>query len=344
MTADRPFFGRTARRTLLAMNALIVFPPVPFVPSSETSEPASALVEVSGLLRDAAGAPIANVFVFGAEDGSDRMSAFAVSGADGRVVLRLPRKRHNFGVSSSRYGVANLAYQGPLSFVMELRPLPPGAPEGGGPLRALPLVLGGAKVIRGRVTDQTGKALVGVRVEALRGDRSTAAAAVTDAQGRFAIGLVGGRFHLRSMAPGLKVAKASRRDDHVEIVMEVDAQAEQVSVQEGHVLRFRLDRSLDPEIFPPAPVRAWLCWSYGIRVRSRTPTNAERKSIKKYWYLDVLRNPPPNPAKVTHWGPQACSPEADEILGGRPFGPAAYSRPLIERIGEGTLPSSIYEP
>jgi hypothetical protein len=332
---------RMARRALVATTLATLPAPGAAVAADESDERSRA-VDVTGYLRDPAGAPIANVFVFAAEDGTDRMAAFAVSDAGGRIVLKLPRRRHNFGLSSARYGVASITYGGPATFVMEVKPLP-AAPPSDGAQRTLPLALAGARVIRGRVTDQTSTPLVAVRVEAVRADLTTAAVAFTDPRGQFALGLVGGRFQLRTVAPGLRVAKAARRDDRFEIVMEVDAQTEQVSVVEGHVLRFRLDRSLDPEIFPPAPVRAWLCFSYGIKVRSRAPTDVERKGIKKYWYLDVLRNPPPNPAKIAQWDAGSCSPDVDAVLNARsPYTSAEYNRPFIERLGGGALPSAVF--
>jgi hypothetical protein len=309
--------------------------------------PASARIEVVGQLRDRAGVPIAGVIVFAAQDGTDQISGFAVSDAGGRITLQLPRLRHNFGVLSSSHGVASIVHTGLASFVMELRPLAQTLPQRDA--RTLPLDLAEARVIRGRVTDETGRELAGVRVEVIRdasaGVVTTTAVTMTDARGRFALGLVSGRFQLRAGAPGLKLARGARRGDWIEVTMAIDAQTEQVSVsQGGHVLRFRLDRSLDPEIFPPAPVRAWLCTSYGIVVRSRIPTRAERNRIKKYWYLDLLRNPPPNPAKVTSWNAASCVPEDNDLaLSRNPLGAAAYGRPLIERLGDEDLPASIFD-
>jgi hypothetical protein len=311
-------------------------------PAGKTAAPSRDLIEVSGQVKDPAGVPVANVTVFAADDATDVVASFANSDASGRVVLRIPRTRHNFGVLSSKYGVVNIAHAGVLSFVMQVKPLSATTPERTYALVTFPLTLEGAKVVRGKVVDEAGNVLAGVRVEALRDGHMVAAAAVTDARGQFALGLTGGRFRLRALAPGLKLAKGVVRGDVVEIAMAIDAVAEQISVVQGHVLKFRLDQSVDPEIFPPAPVRAWLCWSYGVVVQSRTPTASERKRIKKYWYLDVLRNPPPNPAKALSWDGTCVPEENDRAAGRAPLGPGAYRRPLIEVVGDSALPPSVF--
>jgi hypothetical protein len=97
------------------------------------------------------------------------------------------------------------------------------------------------------------------------------------------------------------------------LVMGIDAAPQEVTFAErGHVLRFRLDDSVDPEYYPPPQVRLWLCVSYGIRVSSKPLTATQRRQMKRYWYLDVLRREPPNPAKSALYN-EGCVPEGIDL-------------------------------
>jgi hypothetical protein len=83
------------------------------------------------------------------------------------------------------------------------------------------------------------------------------------------------------------------------IVMGIAADPQRVTVTDGRVLSFRPSDSIDPEYSPPAAVRSWLQYAYGI-CPPRFPLKAhDRRGLKKYWYLDVLRSEPPNPATIS---------------------------------------------
>ena len=82
------------------------------------------------------------------------------------------------------------------------------------------------------------------------------------------------------------------------MVMTVATEVQQLTITPGRVLRFRPADSIDPEYTPPTAVKAWLQYAYGI-CPSAPLTWYEKRALKKYWYLDVLRSEPPNPASVS---------------------------------------------
>jgi hypothetical protein len=109
----------------------------------------------------------------------------------------------------------------------------------------------------------------------------------------------GGEFGLRATAPGLVALHGAQQGELVVLVMTVAAEVQTVTVTEGRTLSFRTSDSIDPEYAPPAPVRAWLQFAYGICPSSQPLRRHEKAALKKYWYLDVLRTEPPNPATIS---------------------------------------------
>jgi hypothetical protein len=269
-----------------------------------TAARAPALTVMAGHVTDQAGAPLAGIMVFAADARTDRIASMAVSDEEGNVRLPVGRGRHNFGVVSPSLAVAQLSARGVAGFDLVLQPRPgvqrdsaeASDQTGAGARVSAPT----AFVLRGRVVDETGVGLEGTRVEALRGGGDhPVTSAMSGEGGRFALGLPGGAYFVRVFAPGLKTSRLARRGGEVILVMAIAAEPQRVDVGTGHTLRFRLQDSIDPEYSPPAPVRAWLQAAYGICASTNPLRARERRELKKYWYLDILRTAPPNPATIS---------------------------------------------
>lgn len=269
--------------------------------------PASSHRTVAGLVTDLAGAPLRAVVIFAADAATDKVVVVTVSDDGGQVSFVLPARRHNFGVISTRLGVQRLVPRGRDGFVLLLRPLAAVGPAAPSSSPGLDLVVAAvrAQVVRGQVSDQTGVGLDGVRIDAVRESGALAATAISEAGGRFTLAVPGGSFRLRPWAPGMQPTEITREAGRVVVIMAITAALQQVEVTTGHVLRFRAQDSIDPEYFPPAPVRAWLLFAYGICANSGPLRAADKRELKKYWYLDVLRQTPPNPATIST---TSCTP------------------------------------
>jgi hypothetical protein len=310
-------------------------------------DPPSALAtahEVRGLVTDADGAPLSGVLVFAVDPASDRIVALASSDDEGRVTMQLRALPHNFGIMSVRHGVQRLIAKGAFGFTLVLRPLPEGAATTTpAPDAKMPVIRAGrATLVRGRVVDEAGHGLAGVRVDAVRatewrqrseGMRATGqpiATAISGAQGEFALAIPGGDTQLQARAPGLALVRSAvqqekgvARADRPILVMGVATDVQSVTLREGRVLRVRLQDSIDPAYSPPAPLRAWLLFAYGICSAGQLLRAQEKQGLKPYWYLDVLREEPPNPATIST---SSCTP------------PSQYGRTsLSARIGLGAM-------
>jgi hypothetical protein len=257
---------------------------------------------------DGAGHPLPHVMVFAAD--ATKVIGMAQSADDGVATLPRPHPRYNFGLLSPTLRLGGVTPRGPGRYDLVAALLPPGPSADhevsrvGGPR---------AQVIRGRVLDETGQGLPGVRLEAVRDSGTVASTAFSLDGGRFALVVPGGEYGLRASAPGLYAVSGEQRDGLLSVVMAVTGTVETISVTAGHTLTFRLSDSIDPEYTPPAPVRAWLSFAYGI-CPSLTPLKAyEKRSLKKYWYLDVLRTDPPNPATISSSGCSSPSLVMDRL-------------------------------
>jgi hypothetical protein len=262
------------------------------------SAAARAGTPVSIQVADQDGHPVVGVLVFAADAESDKIAGVATTDAAGEVHLTVPSRRQNFGVLSPTLGVERLITRGPTSFTLVVHPLPAVAGSGPPDEKATRIRTPHAMVVRGRVIDETGAALAGVRLEAVRTAGAIAAVALAGQDGRFALVLPGGSFALRAVAPGLKTMKVGKEQEQVVVMMTIAVEPQTVQIYAGHVLKFRLEDSIDPEYAPPPTVRAWLAYTYGICPSTQPLTAGEKRGLKKYWYLDVLRREPPNPATV----------------------------------------------
>jgi hypothetical protein len=258
---------------------------------------------VKAVVVDEARVPLPHVIVFAA----DATTVIGVARSDeaGAVELPRPRPRYNFGVLSATQRLSAIAPLAQGRYQLVVAPLPP-RPDEDQPLHEVAhLRAPGASVFQGRVVDEAQGGLGGVRVEAVRSSGVVASTAFSRADGRFALVVPGGEYGLSASAPGLSAVRSEQRLELLVVVMGIASDSQTIRVTEGHTLSFRLGDSLDPEYTPPAPVRTWLLYAYGI-CPTTTPLRAqEKRNLKKYWYLDVLRRDPPNPATISA---SACMP------------------------------------
>jgi hypothetical protein len=258
---------------------------------------------VSVVVVDQAGTPLPGVMVFTA-DGA-RIVAMAQADERGAVELLGPRPRFNFGVLSPSLRLAGVTPRGGGRFDLVTAPLPPRMDGDGTEREIARLTAPRALVFHGKVVDETGVGLRGVRLEAVRATGALVSTVYSGEAGHFALVVPGGEFGLRASAPGLEAARSGLRDGQLVVVMGIAADVQTVTITPGRTLSFRPSDSIDPEYTPPAAVRAWLQFAYGICPAVGPLKAAERRNLKKYWYLDVLREDPPNPASVSG---SSCTP------------------------------------
>jgi hypothetical protein len=265
----------------------------------EAPAPAVKRRSIAGMVVDPAGKPLRDVMVFAADASTEAVAAVALSNEEGKVDLVVPQGRYNFGVLSATFGVTQLVPRGSGRFELVVAPLPPNPVERAASEPAARVDAPRGFVLRGRVVDETGVGLEGVRLEAARDTGPVIATVYSSTDGTFAMAVPGGRTGVRATAPGFKAARSAYQGGRLVVVMAIDAEAQRVTITEGRVFSVRPGDSIDPEYTPPAPVRALLRFAYGI-CPSPTPLRARDKSnLKKYWYLDVLRREPPNPATIS---------------------------------------------
>jgi hypothetical protein len=266
-------------------------------PATARPQGSPALREVVGQAIDLAGHPLPGLLLFAADAETDTLVAMRMTDRDGRVRLTLARRRHNFGILSATLGVVRLRSRGPDRFELLLGDLPgretPGADPG-----AARFDSPRASIVRGRVVDESGAALPGVRLDVLRRTGSVASSILAGRGGEFALFLPGGESWVHPSAPGLRLVRTARNGANLILVMGISAELQSVTIG-GRTLTFRPQESIDPEYTPPAAVRALLAFAYGICPATAPLKAHEKAALKKYWYLDVLRAAPPNPASVS---------------------------------------------
>jgi hypothetical protein len=254
---------------------------------------------VSGILRDQAGRPLPGVMVVSADNRTDQVVGLARSDEAGAFTLPVPYPRFNFGLLSPTHRLFGVHPRGGRRFDLIAASWPPAGPSDGVDRHVPRIELPRVSIVRGRVRDETGAALAGVRIDAVRPLGTPVTTAFSREDGQFAIIVPGGALAFRASAPGLLPVRSVWRAGRLELEMSVAAQTDTVTITTGRTLTFRPADSIDPEYTPPAPVRAFLLFTYGI-CPSSTPLLAhERRGLKRYWYLDVLRQTPPNPATIS---------------------------------------------
>jgi hypothetical protein len=300
MGALRGPTGKTSRGAILIAGVLALAAPARSLSAApEAPAPVVKRRTIAGTVVDPAGKPLPAVMVFAADASTDAMAAVATSDAAGKVEMVLPQRRYNFGVLSPRFGLIQLTPRGPGRFELVVAALPPNLIDAAAGEPAARIDAPAGFVLRGRVVDETGVGLTGVRLEAARDTGAVLATVFSGADGSFALAVPGGRFRLRATAPGLSAVRSAHQNGRLVVVMAIAAEAQPLTITDGRVFSVRPGDSIDPEFTPPAPVRALLRFAYGI-CNTATPMKArDKQALKKYWYLEVLRRSPPNPATIS---------------------------------------------
>ena len=267
--------------------------------AADPPAPAARRRTISGTVMDMTGRPLDGLMVFAADARTDAVTAMAASDAEGKVQLVVPQGRYNFGVLSPIFGVTRLVPAGPGRFELVVARLPPKVVDGAATEPAAQVDAPRGFVLRGRVVDETGVGLDGIRLEAVRETGAAIATVYSGTDGTFAVAVPGGRSRLRAIAPGFRSVRSAHQGGRLVVVMAIAAEAQEVTITDGRVFTVRPADSIDPEYTPPAPVKALLRFAYGI-CPGATPLSArDKRALKKYWYLDVLRREAPNPASIS---------------------------------------------
>jgi hypothetical protein len=266
------------------------------------ADPAPATAQrrsIAASVVDLAGKPVRGVMVFASDAGTDAVAAMSASNDHGQVELVVPQGRYNFGVLSPAVGVTRLVPRGPGRIELVVAPLPANPIDAAANQPAASIDAPRGFVLRGRVVDETGVGLEGIRVEVVRATETVVATVFTGSGGTFDVAIPGGRFRVRASAPGFNSVRSAHQGGRLVVVMAIAAEAQQVTITEGRVFSVRPSDSIDPEYTPPAPVRALLQFAYGICPSANPLRAQDKRLLKKYWYLDVLRRERPNPASVS---------------------------------------------
>lgn len=248
------------------------------------------LIQLAGDVVDPLGRPVAQIEVFAVFAGGSRVTAAVATGRDGRFALSVPRRAHDLGVLSPVWGLRRVEERGPNLARLHVTPV-----FFKGALAealATPQVTTGVVVrpldapdavsfegptvgkVTGRIVDETGAPLPGVRVLAVNprtGNPVTAT--VTDKEGNYRLVAPAGGLQLRVASAGLMLVRVERRTEgRLDFVLTVDAAPEAVTIYTGEVLRFRMSDSIWPEYHPPPEARAKLLLDYGIATPPRCST------------------------------------------------------------------------
>ena len=191
---------------------------------SGTSAGAAPAPTVRARVVDQAGKPLAGVVVFAAD--ASKVLGMAQSDEAGAVQLLSPRPRYNFGLMSPTFRLGGVTPRGPGRYDLIATPLrPAGAGDGANP-EVAKITARGATVFHGRVVDETGRGLQGVRVEAARATGAVTATVLSTTGGSFALVVPGGEFGLRASAPGLVALHSTQQEGLVVLVMTVAAEVQ----------------------------------------------------------------------------------------------------------------------
>jgi hypothetical protein len=195
---------------------------VVFVAGLAAASPRTA--EVRGRVVDEAGAPVSGVTVFAVDWGTGAIGARVPSDTAGAFCLAVPRRRHQLEADGPGWWLLRReALGGELRLVMRRQP-----PLAG---RAEVAVSAGGQT-GGRVTDESGAAIRGVRLTLVDGQGRTVAVADSDRDGRFGAAVPPGRYALLLFAPGLTMhALASAGPNRWRITLAVEAGLDTVRIE-----------------------------------------------------------------------------------------------------------------
>lgn len=250
-----------------------------------------------GVVLDREGRPVAEVSVFAVAAGTSRLVASAVTDARGRFEMSLPPQPHELGVMSPVWRLGG--FQKRADGESELRVWPAffkgnlaqavGRPAARVQVLVPPVddpnlpdarVVVGASIgqLAGRVVDETGSPLPGVRIVGIDPRTgSPVTVAVTDREGKYTLLARAGGLQVSVAATGLAVKRATRpAPGKLDLELAIAGEPEVVTIYSGHVIRFRMEDSIWPEYHPPPAVQAWLRFAYGIR---SPPTCSENRPL-----------------------------------------------------------------
>jgi hypothetical protein len=258
-------------------------------------------------VADAAGRPVSAV-VFAADTVSDVIVAVAHTRSDGSFALQVPSRKHFVGIFGARWRILTGVKTGPDTMMVTVAPADIIAPNPADTRLPIDVLVGQKtagtpQILRGRIADETGAPLAEVAVEATLPDGKVAGRAFSAADGAYVLPLMAGRYGLTARAVGLKVGRATRLGRRIDMVMSVAGEPQTVRIFQRHVLTFRIGDSIDPEYTPPSVVKAWLSYAYNVRTSGEPLTAAQKRRTKKYWWLELLRYAPRNPAALADTAP-----------------------------------------
>jgi hypothetical protein len=171
------------------------------------------------LVTDEEGRALPGETVVAVDAGRQVILSLAVCDEAGRTEMILPEQSTAFTVMSPRYRVARLIARGPRERTLVLRALP--APSGTGPSKAPVVRTQPPILIRGRVVDEGGRGLAGVRVDGVRATewKKTEAgmrakgvvisSVLSDFGGSFTLPIPSGDIQIQPRAAGLVLVRST---------------------------------------------------------------------------------------------------------------------------------------
>ena len=326
------------------------------VPAGDAGAEPPPTVELRGVVQTPAGKPAPGVVVFAIDRESPELRGLGRSAEGGRFRMALGPRVHDFGIMSPDKLLVGFERTGPNAVRLTVTPAFPETnpltalnkvdrsivayvfpyerrPSGSAP--TIPSSPGPASIglVSGKVTDERGAALGGVRLVAID-DRRNRLVAVTqsNARGEYTLATLAGPTRLMPYSPGLLLHSVRRGGPSVfNFVLSVDPNPEELTLRSGRKLSFRLTDSLFPEVMPPAKARAVINLDYGIDmdscfcpgdlINSPAPSTAQYRDaclwssnepcsrpsrcpltiwarqckLPRYWWLRMLQQSPPNP-------------------------------------------------
>lgn len=293
---------------------------------------------VAVTVRDTRGMPMASVMVFGVDAATRRLAVVGQTDQLGRALLAVRPREHKFGIVSGTLGIVRFTVRGKNAIDLVVaafrREADDRSPVDGSCLPFNPQKI---TFLPGRVIDQTGAALAGVRVTAVaRESRRIVGETYTGRGGEFSLGLPAGQLEVCALSQGLRMTGVTARPPNsIDFVMSVNTPTETVRIVSGNeIITFRMDESSDPEYVPPPKIDALLRARYGTSLNDKilwgiiaqdeggpdgvasswrpldsrgsypTPPTSlaiRRNVLTKYWWLRLLQTAPANPARLAGW-------------------------------------------
>lgn len=162
-------------------------------------------VRVSGeVVMEGGGGGVSGVTVFAVDERTRNVSGWATSGAQGRFVVHVPGGANRFSAVAADYTMVRVEKlrRGKLRIVVQLQGQPHATPSASLSVRGHGESL---EVVGGRVVDETGVGLSGVRLMLITSQGQRVAMVSTSAGGTFEAAVAPGPHDLLVFAPGLQL-------------------------------------------------------------------------------------------------------------------------------------------